>query len=198
MKKTMRPTGTRTDGQLIAIFNGGDERALAELMERWRRRLHSFVYQHGGGNDEQVFDIVQDTFIRVAKHAHKFKPGRRFSTWMFTIAINLTRNAVRNRQRKPKLILMSDLREDLDLMEIFADPKADACSLLDEHEVSNKLVESLAQMSPEQRESFQLREFQGLRYERIGELTRTNLGTVKSRLYRARENFESIYKSKMN
>src|SRR5512139_1654831 len=79
-----------TDEELIAAVAGGDEAALAALYRRWERPLHAFLARYTGGRD--VDDLVQETWLRVVRAADRFVASRRFSTWVFQIALNLARD----------------------------------------------------------------------------------------------------------
>src|SRR5437867_4229707 len=84
-----------TDEELIAAVAGGDGRALEVLCRRYERPLYQFIHRHTGGRD--VEDLHQETWLRVVRAARRFDPGRRFSTWLFQIALNLCRD----RHRRP-------------------------------------------------------------------------------------------------
>src|SRR5438034_6602273 len=75
------------DEALIAAVADGDGRALEELCRRWERPLFAFIHRHTGGRD--VEDLYQDTWLRAVRAAPRFDPSRRFSTWLFQIAVNL-------------------------------------------------------------------------------------------------------------
>src|SRR5439155_901925 len=79
-----------TDEELIAAVASGDGRGLEELCRRYERPLYQFIARHTGGRD--VEDLYQETWLRVVGAARRFDPGRRFSTWLFQIAVNLCRD----------------------------------------------------------------------------------------------------------
>ena len=79
-----------TDEELIAAVAAGDEAALATLYHRYERPLHAFLTRYTGGRD--VDDLVQETWLRVVRAAGRFDAARRFSTWLFQIALNLSRD----------------------------------------------------------------------------------------------------------
>src|SRR5881396_2744931 len=79
-----------TDEELIAAVAGGDGRALETLIGRYERGLFQFIHRHTGGRD--VEDLYQETWLRVVRAATRFDPRRRFSTWLFQIALNLCRD----------------------------------------------------------------------------------------------------------
>src|SRR5882724_2770020 len=79
-----------TDEELIAAVASGDGRRLEELCRRWERPLYQLIARHTGGRD--VEDLYQETWLRVVRAARRFDPRRRFSTWLFQIAVNLCRD----------------------------------------------------------------------------------------------------------
>src|SRR5213596_3906293 len=84
-----------TDEELIAAVASGDGHRLEELCRRWERPLYQLIARHTGGRD--VEDLYQETWLRVVRAARRFDPARRFSTWLFQIAVNLCRDW----QRRP-------------------------------------------------------------------------------------------------
>src|SRR5438093_12603052 len=87
------------DEVLIAAVADGDGRALEELCRRWERPLFHFIHRHTSGRD--VEDLYQETWLRVVRAARRFDPRRRFSTWLFQIALNLCRDWHRRRPPEP-------------------------------------------------------------------------------------------------
>src|SRR5512135_1038552 len=79
-----------TDEELVGDLAQGDEQALRELLRRYQRPLSNFIYRHTGGRD--VEDLYQETWLRVVRQASRFDPAKRFSTWIYQIAVNLCRD----------------------------------------------------------------------------------------------------------
>jgi len=136
-------------------------------------------------------DLVQEAFIRVTRHLHRFDTSKKFSTWVYTIASNLSKNELRNRSRSP-LVLFQRLTgnwEDDHRPIQFEDFSMRPDDLYRKRYL-RRLVESTVEELPEHhRLVFRLRELEGKSYEEISEITGVNLGTVKSRLHRARNSF---------
>src|SRR5262245_21083915 len=88
-----------TDEELIAAVVRGDEEAMATLYRRYERPLHGFLTRYTGGRD--VDDLVQETWLRVVRAAPRFDISRRFSTWLFQIALNLSRDWRRHPPPEP-------------------------------------------------------------------------------------------------
>src|ERR1700712_2596235 len=96
------------DAEVVTSFLGGEERAFQELVERYQTRLLNFIYRTIGDR-EKAEDLVQEVFIRVYRHLHRFDRSKKFSTWAYTIASNLAKNELRNRSRNP-LVLFQTMR----------------------------------------------------------------------------------------
>src|ERR1700675_1425847 len=94
------------DSAVVTAFLGGEERAFSELVERYQTRLLNFVYRTIGDR-EKAEDLVQEVFIRVYRHLHRFDRSKKFSTWVYTIASNLAKNELRNRSRNPLVLFQT-------------------------------------------------------------------------------------------
>jgi RNA polymerase sigma-70 factor (ECF subfamily) len=181
------------DADVVQAFLGGDERGFEELVERYQVRLLNFVYRTIGDR-EKAEDLVQEVFIRVYRHLHRFDPAKKFSTWVYTIASNLAKNELRNRSRNP-LVLFQAIKknwEDEDRPLQFEDSGSRPDDLYRKRHLRELVEASVARLPEHHRQVFVLRELEGKSYEEIAEITDCNLGTVKSRLNRARNSFAEI------
>lgn len=182
-----------TDSQVVQGFLDGEQPAFGELVRRYDSRLVNFVYRTVGDR-ERAQDLVQETFVRVYRHLHRFDQSKKFSTWIYTIASNLAKNELRNRSRNP-LVLFQTLKQNWDAdhrpLE-WEDTQYRPDDLFRKRFIREKVEEAVAQLPEHHRVVFVLRELEGKTYEEIAEITDCNLGTVKSRLNRARNNFAQI------
>ena len=181
------------DAGVVAAFLDGEERAFQELVERYQGRLLNFVYRTIGDR-ERAEDLIQEVFIRVYRHLHRFDRSKKFSTWIYTIASNLAKNELRNRSRNP-LVLFQTIKknwQDDDRPIQFEDPHTRPDDLYRKRHLRALVEESVARLPAHHRQVFVLRELEGKSYEEIAEITGCNLGTVKSRLNRARNAFAEI------
>lgn len=184
------PRATPDNAQLVAAHLAGDARAFQELVARYRARLLNFVNRMIGDR-ERAEDLVQEAFMRVHRHLHRFDPTKQFSTWIYTIASNLAKNELRNRSRSP-LVYYQSLRPQGE-----EDPRPlqfEDSSTRPDHMYTNRYLREMvdatvATLAPHHRQVFVMRELEGRSYEEIAQLTHCNLGTVKSRLNRARHAF---------
>jgi RNA polymerase sigma-70 factor, ECF subfamily len=172
-----------TDEELIARFQEGDVYAYELLVRRYKEPLLNFVYRFIGDVNEAE-DIVQDTFYRVYRNKHYYKEVAKFSTWIYTIASNLAKTELRRRKRKKFFSLSreSPAEKEVELPDPDRDPEAETHSVLTE-----KIIQRAIGKLPQKfRQVIVLRDIQGFSYEEISSIIKVPLGTVKSRVNRAR------------
>lgn len=156
----------QTDEQLAEHLAAGDEAALRELLRRYERPLGHFLHRQTGGRD--VEDLYQETWLRVVRHAARFDAGRRFSTWLFQIAVNLCRDWHRRPPPEPHVGVDRPGGAPIER----AEQALDAARLLGE-------------LSEAQREVVVLRYYQDLSEDEVATILDIPRGTVKSRLHHA-------------
>jgi RNA polymerase sigma-70 factor (ECF subfamily) len=181
------------DNEVVARFLEGDRQAFPELVRRYQSRLLNFIYRTIGDRD-RAEDLVQETFIRVYRHLHRFDQSKKFSTWIYTIASNLAKNELRNRSRNP-LVLFQTIKKNWEADHRplqWEDPSYRPDDLFRKRHLRDIVERAVEQLPEHHRAVFVLREMEGKTYEEISEITGVNLGTVKSRLNRARNNFAQI------
>ncbi|MHB1330827.1 MAG: RNA polymerase sigma factor [Minisyncoccota bacterium] len=179
------------DETLILAYIAGNDKAFTEIYNRYQPKIISFINK-SLWDRERSEDISQEVFLRVHKNVEKFDASRKFSTWIFTIASNLTKNELRNRSKNPVIFHNNaPFEEDLDTR-IFSleDPKSTPDRLFDKRTIRNATDRAVSKMPQHQRKIFTLREIYGLTYEEIQAIVDINLGTIKSRLHRARQIFK--------
>jgi RNA polymerase sigma-70 factor (ECF subfamily) len=188
-----QPLRELDDSGLVAAFLGGEKRAFNELVSRYHVRLLNFIYRTIGDR-ERAEDLVQETFVRVYRHLHRFDQSKKFSTWAYTIAGNLAKNELRNRSRNP-LVLFQTIKKNWDAdhrpLE-WEDNTYRPDDLFRKRHLKEMVQNAVAQLPEHHRLVFVLREMEGKTYEEISDITGVNLGTVKSRLNRARNNFAQL------
>ncbi len=179
-----------TDEELVTAHLEGTPGAFNELFNRYRERLTHFITRKTGDSD-RAQDLVQEAFIRVTRHLHRFDTSKKFSTWVYTIASNLSKNELRNRSRSP-LVLFQKLTnnwEDDHRPLQFEDGTMKPDDLYRKRYLERIVEDTVKELPEHHRLVFRLRELEGKSYEEIAEITGVNLGTVKSRLHRARNSF---------
>src|SRR5438067_5656981 len=174
------------DGRLVLEHLSGDPQAFGTLVDRYQTRLLNFI-NRTIGDRERAEDLVQEVFIRVFRHLHRFDQTKKFSTWIYTIASNLAKNELRNRSRNP-LVLFQAIQstwEDEDRPLQFEDSSTRPDDMYHKRHLRELVEDTVAKLPAHHRQVFVLRELEGKSYEEIAEITDCNLGTVKSRLNRA-------------
>lgn len=176
------------EATLIARIAGGEPHLYGTLIERHQRRLWWSCLRMLGDADE-ADDVVQETFVRAWERIGSFDPARRFYPWIFTIARNRCRNALRRRRTWGFRSLSSD------------DPPAPAAEgrtsgAAEDRELALALEACLELLPDDQREAFELRHGDGLRYAEIAAALEIPEGTVMSRLHRAREKMRECLEGK--
>lgn len=178
------------NGALVNAYLAGDQRAFDQLFFKYAGRLLHFIHRMIGDWD-RAEDLVQEAFVRVHRHLPGFDQSRQFSTWLYTIGANLAKNELRNRKRSP--VLLTSLTENSSnggwLPMQLEDSRNRPDTLYHRRYLADLVSKSVSRLSERHREVFVMRELEGRSYEEIAQLTRTNLGTVKSRLNRARQCF---------
>jgi RNA polymerase sigma-70 factor, ECF subfamily len=181
------------DGQVVARHLAADPQAFGSLVDRYQTRLLNFI-NRTIGDRERAEDLVQEVFIRVFRHIQRFDQTKKFSTWIYTIASNLAKNELRNRSRNP-LVLFQTIKKNWESDHRplqFEDTTARPDDLFRKRFLKDAVDQCVAQLPEHHRDVFVLRELEGKSYQEIAEITGCNLGTVKSRLNRARNSFAQL------
>lgn len=161
-----------TDIELMQQLRKGSEAALRELIERHRERLFRLAY-HLLNDRDDASDAVQETFIRLWKHARRYNPGQSLSTWLCTICARRCYDELRRRQRHRKIL--SDIpAENVQSDDLAAD------------ELLTLLHRTIATLPPKQRMVYQLREIECLSTDEVVSATRMSADQVKANLFVAR------------
>jgi RNA polymerase sigma-70 factor (ECF subfamily) len=197
--RELRRLSDLSDEELVTSHLEGRAGAFQLLYDRYRDRLVHFIIRKTGDPD-RAQDLVQEAFIRVTRHLHRFDTSKKFSTWVYTIASNLSKNELRNRSRSP-LVLFQKLQNSWDddhrpLQ--FEDSRMRPDDLYRKRFLKRIVEETVEELPEHHRLVFRLRELEGKSYEEIAEITGVNLGTVKSRLHRARNSFAQRIEPHLN
>ena len=172
-----------SDEELIARFQDGDTYAFDQLVRRYKDPLLNFVFRFIGDIIESE-DIVQDTFYRVYKNKHYYKEVAKFSTWIYTIAGNLAKTELRKRKRRKIFSINKEtpIEKEFELPDPERDPEQEVNSTITEKHIHK----AIGNLPPKFRQVIILRDIQGFSYEEISSIIKVPLGTVKSRVNRAR------------
>jgi len=184
------PGGPPEEHALVRKARQGDLAAYDDLVRRYQERIYATIY-HMTSNHEDANDLAQDTFIKAFQALKSFKGGSSFYTWVYRIAVNKTINFLKQRKNRSHMSL-NDLdfnaENDPDLVALVSDktPRREAGL----NELQEKLNEAMQQLSEPHRLVVTLHDVQGLPHEEIAEIMECNVGTVRSRLFYARQQLQ--------
>jgi RNA polymerase sigma-70 factor (ECF subfamily) len=188
------PLAERSDEELFELYQAGTERAFEEIVARYEPQILGFLHRRLR-DEERVRELAQDTFLRVHRARDRYDSGRKFSTWIFTIANNLLKNEFRNRSRRretpfSQLGAPSDPAPRAPELEARGpDPEQVAYR----GELREAIDRAIEQLDEHHRVPFVMREVEDRTYEEIAEALGVPVGTIKSRLFRARTAFQSLF-----
>lgn len=193
----VRAIGELSDEELFERYQDGDDQAFRIIVERYEPSIRGFLHKRLK-DEERVQDLTQDTFLRVHRARERYDASRKFSTWIYTIASNLLKNEYRNRSRRRETNF-SDLRRDdspsvggsrpIEFEADQPDPERDAYR----GELREAIRDAIEMMEEHHRVPFVMREVEDRTYEEISEAIGVPVGTVKSRLFRARNAFHQLF-----
>lgn len=172
-----------SDEQLIAEFQAGDERAFVELVDRYKDRLVHFVYRFLNDMTDAE-DLVQETFLKVYKKKHAYREIAKFSTWIYTIAGNLARSELRKRKRRKTYTMSSLSFDDNEFTPV--DTDKDTEGIVFNSYAGEEIMKAIENLPEPFKTITILRDIQELSYEDISTILDIPMGTVKSRVNRAR------------
>ncbi|HVU05354.1 MAG TPA: RNA polymerase sigma factor [Polyangiaceae bacterium] len=183
-------TGAATDEALMLRYQRGDRSAFAELVRRHKKPLYNFVLRHLRSTGAAE-DVTQETFLRVVQRAAEFKHEARFSTWLYTIARNLSIDHGRKMKHRKHASLdqAGNDGSSRPLLEVVPDarPEGDASRAAEWTDMRRSIVDAVEALPDDQREVFLLREVANLPFKEIADVTGIPENTVKSRMRYALE-----------
>ncbi len=182
-------TPDETDSQLVERVKHGDKRAFDLLVLRYQHKIIGLVGRYIRDSHE-VMDVTQEAFIKAYRALPRFRGDSAFYTWLYRIAINTAKNYLVSRSRRPQ-----DTGIDLSAEELKADSAVLRHDTSPENELATAQLEqviytAIDNLPEELKIAVTLREFEGLSYEEIGVIMECPVGTVRSRIFRAREAIE--------
>ncbi|HEY0847331.1 MAG TPA: sigma-70 family RNA polymerase sigma factor [Noviherbaspirillum sp.] len=173
----MRPLAQIDDEECAARAQRGEGKAFSELVRRYQDRVYRFLLRLTRSQDDAL-DLTQDTFLRAYQGLERWRPQALFRTWLFRIA----RNAAFDLLRRDKRVEFVELEEDAEIVDTAAGPEA----VLETAQRYRLLESALERLPAEHREIVLLRDIEEMSYEEIAQVLDLNIGTVKSRIARAR------------
>jgi RNA polymerase sigma-70 factor (ECF subfamily) len=185
------PAEAQDDHKLVKRAQSGDMEAYDDLVRRYQERIYATIY-HMTSNHEDANDLAQETFIKAYQALKSFKGDSSFFTWVYRIAVNKTINFLKQRKNKTHMSL-NDLdfhaEHDPDLVALISDktPRREVGLA----ELQEKLNAALQKLSDVHRLVVTLHDVQGLSHEEISKIMDCNTGTVRSRLFYARQQLQA-------
>ena len=167
------------DDELMSRLQHGEDRALDALMDRWQVPLRRFLYR-STQNEHDAWDLAQETFVGVYRHKEKFRRGATFSTWLFSIALNLCRD----RARRGKLRRAQPLEESLESDLRSREPSPDFSAT--QREMAEAVRGAVADLPEQLRSAVLLCEYEDLSQNEAAAVIGCSAKAVETRLYRAR------------
>ncbi|NLP29808.1 MAG: sigma-70 family RNA polymerase sigma factor [Clostridiales bacterium] len=138
-------------------------------------------------DEDDAMDALQESLIKVFRHLEQFKGDCKFDTWVYRIVVNTCYDILRKKQKEKNVYSINVLKDDEDTTIDITDDSPTPEEILDINEKTNHVLECLNMMSLEHREVIILRDIQGFTYDEISQILECSVGTVKSRLNRARQ-----------
>ena len=176
---------------LVKRARRGDLTAYDELVRRYQERIYATVY-HMTSNHEDANDLAQEAFIKAFQALRSFKGGSSFYTWVYRIAVNKTINFLKQRKNRAQMSLDDldfNVEHDPDLVALISDktPRREVGLA----ELQEKLNAAMQKLSEPHRLAVTLHDVQGLSHEEIAKIMDCNIGTVRSRLFYARQQLQA-------
>ena len=188
------------DAALVALAQQGDLSAFEVLVARHQKRMLNIAFRIIG-EYEDACEVTQDAFVSAYRNLNGFRAEAKFSTWLTAITVNLSKNRLKRviiRHMREPVSLDAPIRTDDG--EVMPDPPSKEPSVLDRMErqdVKRAVQDCIQALEPDFREVLVLRDMQDFSYDEIGGMLKVAAGTVKSRLFRARESVKECLKKAM-
>lgn len=181
---------------LLKKSKNGDIEAFEELIKGYQKKVFNIALRMIG-DYEDASELAQEVFIKIFKSIRNFKEESTFSTWVYKITTNVCLDELRKRKNKRIISLDEEIKHDSGESQIqIVDPGLSPEALLEKKEIKKAVIEAIEELSPEHRIVIIYREMQGLNYEDIARIVKCPVGTVKSRINRARQELKEILKYK--
>ncbi|WP_273168075.1 MULTISPECIES: RNA polymerase sigma factor RpoE [Marinobacter] len=176
---------SQTDLQLVRKVRHGDRAAFDLLVIKYQSRVASIISRYVFDSQE-VLDLTQETFVKAYRAIDRFRGDSAFYTWLYRIAVNTAKNFLEARGRRPQGSADAAEAENFDDGSRLRD-NASPERMLQREQLQRELRKAIAELPEELRSAFLLREFDGLSYEDIAKVLECPIGTVRSRIFRARD-----------
>lgn len=177
-----------SDDSLIRDFKNGSKAAFEALFIRYKKSILNYIYRFLG-DKALAEEIAQETFMKAYMNLKNYKIGGSFQAWLYTIAGNLSRNAIRARKLRVTDSLDKDIsvgEDEIKLMDVIPDNTSRPDIAAKKNEVEEKVQKAITKLDPDDRKIVILCDIEERPYEEVSKILRISVGTVSSRLFRAR------------
>ena len=175
------------DEEVMLNYQKGEVSAMDELLARYKKPIYCFVFRLTG-NGAEAQDIAQEVFLKLHQHKDDYRPTGKFSTWIFSIAHNLSISKLRKNKWQ---VFWPRKKDDPDELVEFVSPDPSPQEVVSENDL-NAVVKSCIQSLPFlQKEALILCEYEKLDYQEIARILKKSLGTIKTLIHRARANLKT-------
>jgi RNA polymerase sigma-70 factor (ECF subfamily) len=191
-----KSTGQLSDKEIVERFNSGDNSVFSVLVDRYLNKAYQIAYGILG-NKQDAEEVSQDVFVRIYKALTKFRGDAEFSTWMYRIAVNLAKNKYRwnkSRGSKKNISIQASLGNDegsFSLEDRISDESPLPYEKVELSEFEQNIMDEIEELPELYREALILRNVEEMSYEDIAKVLGCKLGTIKSRIARARDELRS-------
>jgi len=178
--------------ELIMQAKLGDSDSFEALILSCKEKAYNIALRYMQ-NEEDALDVLQESFIKIFRHLSKFNEQSRFDTWVYRIVVNTCNDMLR---KNKKILYMDNVyknEEEEDIIVEIADTALRPDEVLEKKEDKQYILECLNKLKDEHREILILRDINGFSYDEIAEMLDCSIGTVKSKISRARQKFKEIY-----
>jgi RNA polymerase sigma-70 factor (ECF subfamily) len=188
---------TLDDHVLVRQCKQGDSEAMGRLILKYQDRIYNTILKICANKDDAA-ELTQETFVKVIERINSFKGQSAFYTWLFRVAVNLTYNYCKRRVKLPTYSLENITGPEFgdsgaQLKTFLADESTiDPALIAQNREIGQIALAALSRLDEDHRVVIVLRDIEGMAYDEIAQTLQVELGTVKSRLSRARANLKSI------
>lgn len=197
----MKSPQTPSNEELMLAYRDGDEEAFALLFKRYELRIFNYFLRHTGGR-ALAEDQLQNTFLKVHRNRKSYHSSAAFSTWIFTIASNLLKDAARVERRRGDIVELEEAREKVatgsgPLESLSISRQQNPETEYGEREVAELVRQAVQALPFDQREVIILVKYEGFKYEEIAEILNTTPGAAKVRAHRAMRTLERVLKERL-
>ncbi|MBQ2650880.1 MAG: sigma-70 family RNA polymerase sigma factor [Clostridia bacterium] len=176
---------------LVERAREGDAAAFEKLVTLYERKVYATAFRYTG-NEHDAMDVSQEVFIRVFRFLNTFSLESSFSTWIYRITVNACKDHIRKRNARAELPLELTDEESGDYTVEIADSTYDPVEIYERTELRHEIQQAIDDLPPSYKEIVILRDLGGLSYDEIADTLKIEVGTVKSRLSRAREKLRNF------